>query len=164
MMRRVEVPSLGRRGEGWVVLQSIVILAIGFAGTIWHGDGETPLGRLATWVGLALLLAGVGFAGWAIIGLSRARAMTVVPEPLATGRLVTTGAHGIVRHPVYLGIVLAAIGYGIARLSAPAVVVALVLLLVFDLKRRREERWLIARYPEYAAYRETTRALIPFVY
>jgi protein-S-isoprenylcysteine O-methyltransferase Ste14 len=39
-----------------------------------------------------------------------------------------------------------------------------VLLLFFDLKRRREEAWLEARFADYAAYRARTRRLIPWVY
>jgi len=34
----------------------------------------------------------------------------------------------------------------------------------FDLKSRREEAWLVAAYPGYAAYRARVRKLIPFVY
>ena len=41
---------------------------------------------------------------------------------------------------------------------------AAILLAFLDLKSAREERWLEARYPEYAAYRERVRKLIPFVY
>jgi protein-S-isoprenylcysteine O-methyltransferase Ste14 len=34
----------------------------------------------------------------------------------------------------------------------------------FDLKARREEAWLLAAYPGYAAYRRRVRKLFPFVY
>jgi len=40
----------------------------------------------------------------------------------------------------------------------------LVALGFFDLKSRREERWLEERYPGYAAYRARTRRLIPGLY
>ena len=36
--------------------------------------------------------------------------------------------------------------------------------LVLDLKTRREEKWLARKFPEYAAYRQQVRKLIPFVY
>jgi protein-S-isoprenylcysteine O-methyltransferase Ste14 len=40
-----------------------------------------------------------------------------------------------------------------------------ILLLVFvDLKSRREERWLMAKFPGYTAYRRRVRRLIPYVY
>jgi protein-S-isoprenylcysteine O-methyltransferase Ste14 len=34
----------------------------------------------------------------------------------------------------------------------------------FDLKARREEAWLLAAYPAYAAYRVRVRKLVPFIY
>ena len=34
----------------------------------------------------------------------------------------------------------------------------------FDIKSRREERWLMARFPAYASYRKRVRKLIPLIY
>ena len=39
-----------------------------------------------------------------------------------------------------------------------------VLFILLDLKSRREEEWLLLRFPGYAAYRSKVRKLIPFVY
>jgi protein-S-isoprenylcysteine O-methyltransferase Ste14 len=33
-----------------------------------------------------------------------------------------------------------------------------------DLKARREEAWLLARYPGYAAYRARSRRFVPRIY
>ncbi len=41
---------------------------------------------------------------------------------------------------------------------------AIVLLLFLDVKSRREERWLSAKYPAYAVYQKRVHKLIPFVY
>jgi protein-S-isoprenylcysteine O-methyltransferase Ste14 len=41
---------------------------------------------------------------------------------------------------------------------------AVALAVFLDVKSRREERWLSARYPEYAGYRTRVPKLIPFVY
>jgi protein-S-isoprenylcysteine O-methyltransferase Ste14 len=38
------------------------------------------------------------------------------------------------------------------------------LFLFLDLKSRREERWLCAKFPDYPAYQRRVRRLIPFVY
>ena len=50
------------------------------------------------------------------------------------------------------------------RLVAPIIALAVVLLGFFDLKSRREERWLEERFPEYPAYRAQTRRLVPWLY
>jgi protein-S-isoprenylcysteine O-methyltransferase Ste14 len=90
--------------------------------------------------------------------------LTAVPRPVEGGRLIDTGAYGMVRHPIYTGIVAAAIGWGLATASPAALVAAALLGGFFDLKSRREEAWLLAAYPDYAAYRERVRKLVPFIY
>ena len=44
------------------------------------------------------------------------------------------------------------------------VLYAVLLLLFLDVKSRREERWLSAKFSSYADYRKRVRKLIPFVY
>jgi protein-S-isoprenylcysteine O-methyltransferase Ste14 len=41
---------------------------------------------------------------------------------------------------------------------------AMVLFVFFDIKSRREEQWLKAKFSGYAAYQKRARKLIPFVY
>jgi protein-S-isoprenylcysteine O-methyltransferase Ste14 len=77
---------------------------------------------------------------------------------------VQTGAYRLSRHPIYGGLILAAAGWGLLTASLVALVLAAVLLGFFDLKSRREEHWLEARYLDYPAYRARTRRLIPGVY
>ncbi|RPI93163.1 MAG: isoprenylcysteine carboxylmethyltransferase family protein, partial [Chloroflexi bacterium] len=38
------------------------------------------------------------------------------------------------------------------------------LFVFFDIKTRREERWLARKFPEYAGYQQRVRKLIPFIY
>ena len=49
-------------------------------------------------------------------------------------------------------------------MSVAAGVATLALAVTLDLKRRREELWLAERFEGYAAYRQRTKALIPFLY
>jgi len=70
----------------------------------------------------------------------------------------------MVRHPIYGGIVIASLGWGLATASVAAVVGALVILAFFRLKSAREEAWLAERYAGYDAYRGRTRRMLPFVY
>jgi protein-S-isoprenylcysteine O-methyltransferase Ste14 len=68
-----------------------------------------------------------------------------------------------VRHPIYGGVIVLALGWSLRR--SPLVLVPTALLaIVFELKSRREEVWLDERYPEYADYRAATRhRFIPWV-
>jgi protein-S-isoprenylcysteine O-methyltransferase Ste14 len=41
---------------------------------------------------------------------------------------------------------------------------SVVLFVFFDIKSRREERMMLRQFPDYAAYRQRVKKLIPFVY
>ena len=160
------IPSLGPRGEGWVVLQSVLLVAIPLAAWRVSLDGlvETPpiaamraVGTVALLAGLAVIVLGAGY-------LRRERSFSVLPRPLASGGLVETGPYRFVRHPVYAGLILATFGVALIRVSWLVAALALALALVLDMKRRREEAWLLERFEGYAGYRARTKALVPFVY
>lgn len=160
-MRERALPELGPRGEGWVVLQSLLFFAIGgcgFVGVYWPGSVESYL----TVVGILLIVAGLGIVVTAALTLGRS--FTHLPRPRKSGRLRQRGIYRLVRHPVYGGVLLLALGWSLAEAPVALAPTAL-LALVFDLKSRREEIWLRERYPDYAAYAERTRSrFIPYLY
>src|SRR5213593_3730532 len=146
------LPELGRRGEGWVVLQLLLGAAIagsGFVGVYWPGSVESFVGVLG------LLLAVVG-ALLVVLGvLSLGSSFTPLPRPRARTRLRRRGIFRLVRHPVSRGVIWNGVGSSLA--DAPLGLVPTALLAVlFDLKARREEAWLIERFPEYEAYQAHT--------
>ncbi|BEI40751.1 hypothetical protein PHIN9_06820 [Polynucleobacter sp. HIN9] len=53
-------------------------------------------------------------------------------------------------------------GSDLAKLVYLAVAVAL--LIFFDLKSRKEEEWLLEKFPNYQDYRQRTKKLIPLIY
>ena len=73
--------------------------------------------------------------------------LTPFPRPRASATLVDTGAYRYVRHPIYSGLVLAAVGWSLATASPLALVPTVLLGLLFDAKSRREEAWLTERLP-----------------
>jgi len=155
------VPDLGRSGEGWVALQSLLIgaiIACSFAGVSWP---QSVQGACVV-VGLVIAAAGaVEFvSGIAALG----RSLTPLPRPGPDATFRGGGALRFARHPIYGGVLLLAFGGSLAGVPlglAPTAALAV----VFDLKARREEGWLDERYPEYADYRRRTRRrFIPGVY
>jgi len=156
-----DVPSLGARGGGWVVLQFVLIAAVlvlGVAGPGWPDSTRWWL------KGAGALLV---FAGAFVIAKA-ARALgsgfTPFPKPADTGQLADAGPYAVVRHPVYSGGILFAAGISLA-LSPWALAATATLALVWALKARVEERYLAARYLGYADYCARTRyRLVPFVY
>lgn len=153
-------PALGRRGEGWVVLQSIVIaaaVACAVFGPHWPHGGHLWL-RIA---GSSLEAAGVAML--VVSRVTLGRSFTALPRPRERSTLRTTGIYGCARHPVYGGLLVAGVGLSLHRsplVLAPTVALAV----VFWLKSLREEAWLCERYPGYPAYRQATpHRFIPWI-
>lgn len=130
----------------------------GWIGPAWGGTARA----LALAAGVIL----IGVAG--IVGL-RALAdlrasFTPLPRPVDGGALVERGIYRLVRHPMYLAVVLGGLGWALVCASPVSLVATAVLFAFFDLKSRREEDWLVEAYPDYAAYRERTRRIVPAIY
>jgi protein-S-isoprenylcysteine O-methyltransferase Ste14 len=155
------LPSLGPRGEGWVVIQLVLLGLVALAGTLgpaWDGSVRT----VTTIAGAMLLVLGGILAGKGLIDLREA--LTPLPHPRAGSELIETGTYALVRHPIYGGLVIGAIGFGLVTASPAAIAGAFVLLAFFRLKSAREEHWLAERYPGYEAYRARTRRMLPYLY
>jgi protein-S-isoprenylcysteine O-methyltransferase Ste14 len=158
------LPALGPRGEGWVAIQFVLFVAIAITGVTLTATWSEPWASAAKASGLLLVALGAILAGAGLVGLRDGDALTAVPRPRDEARLVEAGAYRLVRHPIYGGLVLAAVGWALMRASIPALLAAALLFLFFDMKRRREEVWLAERFPGYSDYRKHTRVLIPFLY
>ena len=155
------MPDLGRRGEGWFMLQLLlfaVIAVSGAAGPAWSG----PWRAAAVAAGAALIAVGGLLAARGVLDLREN--LTPYPRPLPGARLVESGAYKLARHPIYGGLILGALGWGLATASLPALLGTLVLAGFFDLKSRREEIWLAEQFAEYGSYRARTRRLLPWLY
>ena len=101
----------------------------------------------------------------ALAGVSRLGGdLSVLPFPKAGAPLVETGPYAIVRNPIYGGLILAAFGWGLFVNGWLTLLWALMLLVFFDMKSRREERLLCREFPQYAQYQRRVRKLIPWVY
>jgi protein-S-isoprenylcysteine O-methyltransferase Ste14 len=154
----------GSRGEWYVVVQVIVILLIAAGPRTWHGwpPWAFPDGWPVTFAALALLVGGACLAAGGVVRLGKA--VTPLPYPPENAVLRETGPYRVVRHPMYCGVVLSAFGWALVSRGwlTLAYVVAGFVFIVF--KVRREEKWLVERFPDYAAYQRRVRKLIPFVY
>jgi protein-S-isoprenylcysteine O-methyltransferase Ste14 len=109
-----------------------------------------------------MVVAGGGIAARAMIELGPS--LTVLPRPRPRGVLVKSGPYGRVRHPIYAGLIVAATGWAMLRMSGLHLVLAAVLAAWVYGKARREEAFLQERFPEYAAYRARTPRLIPRIF
>ncbi|HLB75907.1 MAG TPA: isoprenylcysteine carboxylmethyltransferase family protein, partial [Candidatus Dormibacteraeota bacterium] len=98
---------------------------------------------------------------WALYSLSYLRnRFSIVPE--ARG-LETSGPYELVRHPIYLGEIIAGLGLVIPTLFSLHAIVFAVFVGAQLVRTYFEERVLRSTYAEYAAYTRRTHRLIPFV-
>lgn len=123
---------------------------------------DRPLGWMLLVLGAVLLLAGGALIYFGIDDLGHNLAAR--PAPVRHATLIETGVYRRVRHPIYAGVIALAVGWALALGSPAALVVALLLAGWLDLKSRREEVWLRAHHPGYAAYRLRTNRFIPGLY
>ena len=115
------------------------------------------------WALFALTLVGLAFTWWARLTLGDLWSGTVQRKD--DHRIVEKGPYGLVRHPIYTGLILA-LGAFAAQLATPGAVFGLVFIIFgFWIKARLEERFLSAQLGEaaYADYRRRTPMLVPFL-
>jgi len=120
------------------------------------------LDRAVRYAGLAVCIASALFAAWAMWSLGRSYGIRM--DIFAGHTLKTNGPYAIVRHPMYLGIVVFHLGASLA-LASPLLLAATALIVVpFTAMRiSYEETVLCQAFGErYASYQRSTPALLPF--
>jgi protein-S-isoprenylcysteine O-methyltransferase Ste14 len=145
-----------------VLLQVVLLPLVALAGVVSGGVWQGTLASLGALVGLALMVGGAVLLGRGLLDLGRN--LTPAPRPRDDARLVETGIFALVRHPIYGGIIVTALGWGLLAASPLTLLLAGLVAVFFDLKSRREEAWLAAHYPGYRTYMSRTRRFIPRVY
>jgi protein-S-isoprenylcysteine O-methyltransferase Ste14 len=154
----------GAHGEWYVVTQIalIVLLFLGPRNIPAWPRWDPPFTWLGSIGGGAILLAGILLLAAALFRLGSN--LTAVPYPKEQGTLIETGPYRLVRHPMYCGGILIAFGWACLVHGWLTVGYAIIILVFFDFKSRREEKWLNAKFPGYGEYQKRVRKLIPFVY
>jgi protein-S-isoprenylcysteine O-methyltransferase Ste14 len=144
----------------YVVVQAVLFVLVAL--------GPRHAGEAAVWPwpatmgGLLLMVVGAGLLLAALLKLGRN--LTPLPFPKDGGTLVQTGAYRFVRHPIYSGGLTLAFAWALCVHGVLTLVYAAALFVLFDVKSRREERWLVEKFPEYRDYQRRVRRLIPFLY
>jgi protein-S-isoprenylcysteine O-methyltransferase Ste14 len=156
------LPALGAHGEGWVTGQLLMLGAVGVAGVVDRPDWDGTAFVASQVIGFGLVVAGIAVA---IIGVrDLGHALTPLPHPKDDAHLVEGGIYGWLRHPLYAGTILAALGWALFSASLLALAFTVALAVFLDLKARREEVWLRERYPRYRGYAARVKRFVPGVY
>lgn len=157
-----------RSADGPVIATTLMLGGVAFWGGLLAWIAWPPVLSWAAiglpaalrWAGIPAFLAGASLAMWARFTLGRSSTVTSVPASGAT--LVTHGPYRWLRHPIYSGGAVMAVGAAALVDSAFILVVGLVLLGVLDYRTRREERLLLERYGDaYRRHMDRTGRWLP---
>lgn len=154
--------SFVERGGGWVLAQlalfALYVLALVATPGITEGFGL----ELARITGVMMVVIAVAIGGWSMVILGRD--LSIFPHPVEEARLVDRGPYRLVRHPIYLAVILGALGLALAFLNTAAAIVALVFIPFFMAKTGFEEDRLVEQVAGYRDYRSAIPyRIIPWV-
>jgi protein-S-isoprenylcysteine O-methyltransferase Ste14 len=149
---------------GYVVALIIGGVLIGAHRAPWAGWLAMrlwPHAALPPRIGLALVAAGLAFAVWARAHLGRNWSGIVAVKE--GHELIRTGPYALVRHPIYTGVITAALGTAVISATVRAALGLGIIVASLVVKSRIEERFMGETFGDrYARYREEVPALIPF--
>lgn len=141
---------------GWALVATQFVLLGALGAEVVHA--RRPLGV----PGLLGIAAGaIGSAVIALASNALGRRLRTHPAPASDAVLPTEGVYGVVRHPIYLGLLLLGVACTlIARTPRTAVSLG-ALAALFAAKSRLEERLLGERFPGYADYARRVPRFVP---
>ncbi len=118
---------------------------------------DIPIGL--SYLGLVLAMAGIIISLIALIQIRKS--LSPFPTPLPNAQLITQGIFKHIRHPIYSGIILAALGYSVYTASLYRALITILLYTLFYFKSRYEEKLLRQKFPTYEEYQKSTGRFWP---
>jgi protein-S-isoprenylcysteine O-methyltransferase Ste14 len=118
-----------------------------------------PPAALQQYVGYLLIAAGTSWAVWSVRFLGRS--ISVIAQ---AREVVDRGPYRLVRHPLYVGELVSALGVAIVVGTVWALCAWVALCLLQAYRALREEQVLLQALPGYRSYRARTAALLPGVF
>jgi protein-S-isoprenylcysteine O-methyltransferase Ste14 len=153
------------RSNRWVIaaLGVLGVLAGYLPAYTDRNDFWTIDGDAVRWLGVALFAIGGALRIWPVFVLGHRFSGLVAIQPGHT--LVIGGIYRFIRHPSYLGLLINALGWGLAFRSGVGVLSAVLMIVPVVARIHSEERLLRAQFgAEYEAYRARTSRLLPGLY
>ena len=158
--------TLRSSGARWRLVSVAAVAAVWFVLRQFRGYLDRPLfpsSAAWTYIGLVLTACGLAFTVWArlVLGPNWSGMPTIKQDH----ELIERGPYGLVRHPIYTGLLLAVFGSALAGGHAWNVAVFAMITILLIVKSKAEEALLSRQFPDaYRDYRQRVKALIPFVY
>lgn len=112
---------------------------------------------------LIIELLGIALGIWAVL-VMRIGNFNITPDPFMWTKLVSNGPYELIRHPMYLALLVTTLPLIVNHFSILRALVWLILLIGLLLKLNYEEGLLVQQLEGYPKYRAKSWKLIPFLY
>ncbi|WP_407179421.1 methyltransferase family protein [Bradyrhizobium sp. STM 3562] len=155
-----------RTWDSWVYRLPILLGAILLMPLTAQVLGAKPLynpGTFGTYVLALVTLFGISFTWWARIHLGRFWSNAITHKE--GHRIIDTGPYGMVRHPIYTGLIVGMLATGLAVATWPALLGALFVCFGEWQKARMEEGFLSIELGQeaYRNYSRRVPMIVPFL-
>jgi protein-S-isoprenylcysteine O-methyltransferase Ste14 len=154
-----------RTRNSWVyrlpILLGAILLSPWAPGTLLNTTLYDP-GNAGTYLLAIVVLLGISFTWWARIHLGRFWSNAITRKE--DHSIVESGPYGLVRHPIYTGLILAILATGAAVATVASLLGAVLISFGEWQKARMEERFLSAELgaEAYRAYSRRVPMIVPF--
>src|SRR5262245_21534985 len=158
----VKEETQGHLLQSFSILFAIVVSFLLPCLPIFHFLSFAPVNPVSSSIGVILCVSGMAVLVWARQTLGRNWSQTVAAkkEP----ELVTSGPYRYVRHPMYFGGFIAAIGSAIVC-GGGWIFLIVILGSLFLWRVVAEDKLMAQQFPnEYAGYKKRTKTLIPYIW
>jgi protein-S-isoprenylcysteine O-methyltransferase Ste14 len=119
-----------------------------------------PAGSILRWTGLLITAVGIAISVWARLSLGANWSGIVTVK--AGHELIRKGLYRLIRHPIYTGILLGAIGTGLIQSQLRDLLGFLILYITFYFKAKREESFLQQEFgSSFTEHQQTTGMFWP---
>ena len=159
---RTAASPLARQEAAYLILPIIGLCLLAFGSIATHFRPLWMVPDALGWPLAALCGLSLAFTWWARIGLGSLWSLSV--DRKDTHKIVQDGAYRLVRHPIYTGLIAAAVSHAVLIGQLANLAGAVLIILGFWLKARFEERFLARELGSaaYAEYARRTPMLVPF--
>ena len=113
---------------------------------------------------IAITLIFIGLVSVALTLIEFRQVMTPNPFPLQNAQLRTHGIYSVVRHPMYLSVIILIVGGTLYLQSYCTLNMDIIAVLFLVYKINFEEKMLLEKFPGYKTYQSETKKLLPFIY
>lgn len=113
-------------------------------------------------LGFVIALAGLAFAVYSRYYLGKNWSGRV--EIKEDHQLLTAGPYSITRNPIYTGLLFGILGTALIHNQLKGLLALVLVFCVFLIKIKKEEIFLLKKFPEYEIYIKKVKKIIPFVY